>query len=216
MAQAYLFGPAGIKGDWTKASESAGFSRPPPRGSQTMRLAFEEASRERLTVSQAQANVAEEAGVDVNDLPGPVSPEGGDSLGGTRGIGSNPPDVAPADVAADSTLDDGAAPLESGLDAPRRPDSDVALLEALLSDGGDPDWSQLVPLAKRVLAKIAAGSIASNASQVAALKEIIKQKGSDDSDSRHDLGPVQVIVLPALVDKSDVMYVDPEANEVLV
>lgn len=108
------------------------------------------------------------------------------------------PDAAP-DAAP------GAAP-----DEPDEPeDEDVLELEALLADQSAPNWEDMVPLAKRILAKIAAGRVKSDSSRLAALREILKQHAAtpaEDPDTR--FGPVKVIVLPAFVTEDGLVFVE--------
>lgn len=91
----------------------------------------------------------------------------------------------------------------SGRGKPR--DSDVEMLEQLLADAGgnNLDWSEILPVAQAVYAKIATGSLEANTGQVSALKDIVsrgekalaeKSKGNDPRER------VRVLVLPAITD----------------
>lgn len=121
-------------------------------------------------------------------------------------------DERAARAAHQDDFPEGEAP-EPEVARPRDPD--VERLEEMLTDQGSFQWADLVPLAKRVLAKIGAGLVEGNASQIAALKEILRQEGSDEGRERETaIEVVRVVVLPVQIDVDENMMVDLGAHAI--
>ena len=106
---------------------------------------------------------------------------------------------------------------EQGLvDTMQRPDPDMDRMTDLVASD-DPPWTEIAVLAKRVLARIAAGKTEANANQVAAIKEIIGraegrigQKSEVETDAKSF-----VVVLPALHPYSEDAVVDLSVTDIL-
>ena len=75
-------------------------------------------------------------------------------------------------------------------------------------------WDDLAPLARRYLARIAAGRAEASSGQVVALKEIIGRAEGKVGQQQHQDRPQGILVLPALVDQVRIPYIAVEEGEV--
>ncbi len=80
---------------------------------------------------------------------------------------------------------------------PHTIDEDQLALANLLAEERDPNWTELARLSKRVLAKVAAGILESEAGQVSALKEVIgRAEGRIGADREDQEEKNHILILP--------------------
>ena len=85
----------------------------------------------------------------------------------------------------------------TGIHEPITIDEDQLALANLLASEHDPNWTELARLSKRVLAKIAAGILESEAGQVSALKEVIgRAEGRIGADKEDQEEKTHILILP--------------------
>lgn len=89
-----------------------------------------------------------------------------------------------------------------GLSSTMTDDEDMRAIQLAVEGEANPDWLFLAPLARRVMAKIAAGRAAATTQQVAALKEILVRaegKAGEKKQAAPEDDLPGVVILPVVM-----------------
>lgn len=90
---------------------------------------------------------------------------------------------------------------------------DLEELESFLTGDSDLSWDSALPLARKVLARIATGRVEASQGQVQALKEIVARAEGKIGAKASEGQPVGVVLLPALKDEKGLVSVEGEAGD---